>query len=691
VEPANATNQTITWTVTDAGGTGAVIVGSTLTTTGTGTVTVTATIANGLTASSPYTQEFTITVSATAPAFIGVTNISGVPGTATAGTPLSLSGTVSPGDATNKTITWTVTDAGSTGAVISGSTLTATATGTVTITATVANGLTASSPYTKDFVITVSGPAGPGSGGTLTINGLPSGGTRAVYVFSSGTDISTYEAISSAYLNGSYQAVGVSLNSAATDSFTLYTWSGGAQGGDFGGNGNYPVLLLNSSGSISDSANPMYAQATVSFSNGAGTVSYGDFTAVVSGGSGSGGTLTISGLPAGGVRGVYIFSSGTDISTYEAISSAYLNGSYQAVGVSLNSAATDTFTLYTWSGGAQGGGFTGNGNYPVLLLNSSGSVTDTANPMYARATVSFSNGVGTISYSGFTAVVSGGTPTVTTVTVNPATASVDKGETRRFTATVTGTGSPAQTVTWTVSGNDSAGTTISANGTLTVAANETAASLTVRATSTADSSKYGTATVTVTGEASPTVTTVTVNPATASVDKGETRRFTATVTGTGSPAQTVTWTLSGNDSAGTTISADGTLTVAATETAASLTVRATSTVDSSKYGTATVTVQAADQKDDLTVVLRGMDEEIIDLSRNTDNDLSKSSYNSLIVTIEGSYDSIRWYLDGGDRGAGSSYTVYGSSSIAIGLHYLTVVVVKNGVPYSNELTFRVVQ
>jgi hypothetical protein len=90
------------------------------------------------------------------------------------------------------------------------------------------------------------------------------------------------------------------------------------------------------------------------------------------------------------------------------------------------------------------------------------------------------------------------TPTVTSVTVSPATANVAKGGTHQFTATVTGDNSPAQTVTWTVTGGG-AGTTISTSGLLTVAAAETATTLTVTATSTVDTSKSGTATVTVTG------------------------------------------------------------------------------------------------------------------------------------------------------------------------------------------------
>ena len=89
----------------------------------------------------------------------------------------------------------------------------------------------------------------------------------------------------------------------------------------------------------------------------------------------------------------------------------------------------------------------------------------------------------------------------------------------------------------------------------------------------------------------PTVTAVTVAPATATVTKGATQQFTATVTGEHDPAQTVTWTVEGGTT-GTTISDTGLLTVAADETATTLTVTATSTVDQSKSGIATVTVKA---------------------------------------------------------------------------------------------------
>jgi endo-1,4-beta-xylanase len=89
--------------------------------------------------------------------FIPVTNITGVPTTATVGTPLDIAGTVTPANATNREIHWRLKDAGTTGATFS-DTLDFTAAGTAVITATVTNGLTATTDYTQDFTITVVAP-----------------------------------------------------------------------------------------------------------------------------------------------------------------------------------------------------------------------------------------------------------------------------------------------------------------------------------------------------------------------------------------------------------------------------------------------------------------------------------------------------------------------------------------------------
>jgi hypothetical protein len=156
VSPSGATNKTIVWTVKDAGETGAQITADALIAEATGTVTVTATIVNGASEDTDYTQDFNITVSAEPIPFVPVTTISGVPGTITVGAPLPLTGMVDPDGATNKTIVWTVKDAGATGAQIADGTLTVTAAGTITVTATIANGTSETTDYTQDFEIIAS-------------------------------------------------------------------------------------------------------------------------------------------------------------------------------------------------------------------------------------------------------------------------------------------------------------------------------------------------------------------------------------------------------------------------------------------------------------------------------------------------------------------------------------------------------
>ena len=89
--------------------------------------------------------------------------------------------------------------------------------------------------------------------------------------------------------------------------------------------------------------------------------------------------------------------------------------------------------------------------------------------------------------------------TVSTVTVDPATATVAKGASKVFTATVAGEGAVSNGVLWSVAGSSAvkAGTKIDENGNLTIASNETNTALTVTATSKQDGTKTGTAAVTV--------------------------------------------------------------------------------------------------------------------------------------------------------------------------------------------------
>ena len=152
VIPANANNQTIQWSVKDAGTTDAVIRDGTLYTTTTGTVLLNAMITGGTDAYADYSKDFTLTVYAP---IVQVKDITHAPRSAVAGVPLTLTGTVQPSDATYKIIEWSVKDAGTTGAAIDNGVLTASSAGTITITATVANGIPLGMAYTQDFVLKV--------------------------------------------------------------------------------------------------------------------------------------------------------------------------------------------------------------------------------------------------------------------------------------------------------------------------------------------------------------------------------------------------------------------------------------------------------------------------------------------------------------------------------------------------------
>ncbi len=86
---------------------------------------------------------------------------------------------------------------------------------------------------------------------------------------------------------------------------------------------------------------------------------------------------------------------------------------------------------------------------------------------------------------------------ISSVAVSPDAPQVQKGQTQQFRAVVQGTGDFDSTVTWTVEGGVS-GTTISTDGLLTVAENETATTLIVKAIANGDADKYAAVSVTVT-------------------------------------------------------------------------------------------------------------------------------------------------------------------------------------------------
>ena len=198
------------------------------------------------------------------------------------------------------------------------------------------------------------------------------------------------------------------------------------------------------------------------------------------------------------------------------------------------------------------------------------------------------------------------------VTVSPASPTVLLGATQAFTATVTGSGAPATGVTWMVNGvvgGDASTGTIAPSGNVSVTYTAPAIlpatpTVTITATSVADSTARGSATVTLRDDIA-----VTVSPTTATVPAGGIQVFTATVTSSGSPATGVTWAVNGiaggNAWLGTIVqraqsatSANGassaTYTAPATPPSpASVTITATSIADPARAGTASVTITCA--------------------------------------------------------------------------------------------------
>ncbi|GEM_PF-1412741 len=109
-----------------------------------------------------YRASMTITIS---DSYVAVTNITLATARVTLGSSLTLSGMVTPANASNNTIVWSLKSAGATGASVSDSTFSASAAGTAILTATIANGTSAGTDYVKDFAITVSSGGGGGGGG----------------------------------------------------------------------------------------------------------------------------------------------------------------------------------------------------------------------------------------------------------------------------------------------------------------------------------------------------------------------------------------------------------------------------------------------------------------------------------------------------------------------------------------------
>jgi hypothetical protein len=172
-------------------------------------------------------------------------------------------------------------------------------------------------------------------------------------------------------------------------------------------------------------------------------------------------------------------------------------------------------------------------------------------------------------------------PPAISVVVSPATATLTSGDTQQFTATVSGTSN--QAVNWSVV-EGSTGGSITSAGVYTAPTVGAQKSFTIRATSQADPTKFGSATVTVNPPCS-----VSINPSSATVFSGRRQILTAATSNCGGAA--VTWmivsgpgTLSANGNTATYTAPQGVVSTQTANVRASVTGR-------SATATASITIQ----------------------------------------------------------------------------------------------------
>jgi 3-polyprenyl-4-hydroxybenzoate decarboxylase len=394
-------------------------------------------------------------------------------------------------------------------------------------------------------------------------------------------------------MNGTQQFTATVTGSANTS----VTWSVQSGGGSVNGSGLYTApgaagAAVVRATSVADPTK--FAEANVTIITAAVTVTISptsttvttsatrQFTATVTNAANTNVTWSVQeGASGGSVNATGLYTAPGTPGTFHVIATSVQDNTKSATAtvtvqnpVTITIAPTEAYVqpngTRTFTGTASSGGV----NYTVVEGSAGGTITSggvytapaTPGDYHVRATAQ-SDGTKTA-----TALVHV-QPLV--VAVAPATVTLQTNTTQQFTATVTG--NPNTAVTWSVV--EGGGGSVDANGLYT--APGASGTYHVRAASVVDPAKFADATITV--QSAP-VLTVTVAPSTVTLAFLGAQTFTATVTN-GAPG--VTWSV--DEAGGGTINA-----ATGAYTAPSVTgifhVRATSTADPTKSGTATVTV-----------------------------------------------------------------------------------------------------
>ena len=520
ITPANATNKTLTWTSSNAH-IAAVDNSGNVKGVAAGTTTITARASNGLTATC------TVTVQ---PATIDPTSITLDRATAALNINESvrLNATVSPSNATDRSVTWSSSNTNIATVDINGN-VRGTGNGTATITARTVNGLTAACTVTVAALPTGISldktTAAIGINESLKLNATitPSNVVdKTVTWSSSNTSIATVDS------NGNVRGIGngtATITARTVNGYTATcTVTVGAAVTKVTISGP-TTIQLGSTITLSAVVEPSNAaDKTVTWSSSNPTIARVD--------NSTGNSISITGLAAGSATITAKASNGVSATYSVTVGIAPTSISVSPTSTTLSLGQSTTLTATLLPSGAMGGVTWASSNTSVATVNSSSGVVTAINTGTATITATTSNG-----YSATCTVTVGIVPT--SITITPSAVLVEVGKTVALTATITPLNATNQTVTWSSSNTSVA--TVNNSGVVTASSSNTG-----QATITATTSNGISASCTITVQAAGVaVTGVTLDRDSLTLKMGETSvTLNATVMPIDATDKSVTWTSS---------------------------------------------------------------------------------------------------------------------------------------------------
>jgi uncharacterized protein YjdB len=670
ITPSNAINKSVTWSSSNTSI--ATVSGGLVTAVAPGTAIITVTTADGGKTATCAVTVSNVTVS-------GVTLNKSSASIYVGGTE-TLTETIAPADAANKSVTWSSGNS-DVATVSTSGVVTGVSAGTVNITVTTEDG-----GKTATCAVTVSNVAVSGVS-LKTSTGLLVGGTETLSAIIAPANAtiknvtwsSSNPSVATVYNDGVVTGL-----SAGTAVITVTTVDGGKTAACAVTVSNVTVtgVTLNKPSASLFVGNTETLIATIAPSNAANknvtwssnntavaTVSDGVVTAVAAGSV----TITVTTVDGGKTATCTVTVNSV------AVTGVTLNKSSTSLLVGGN---TETLTATIAPSNATNKNVTWSSSNPSIATVSNGVVTSVA---VGTAVITVTADGGKTAACNVTVYTN--TVAVSSVSLKTS-ASLTVGNTETLTAAINPSNATNQNVTWSSSNNSVA--TVSTGGVVTAVATGSA----IITVTTADGGKTANCTVTV-NAVNVTFNSVTANGSSTQTTTQLTLIFSQAIAGLSADNITLSGvtgvskgTLSGSGSSYTLpisgFIAGGSLTVAVSGPS-NYTINSSSRTVTIYYGTGTTS---------LTITFTQIADNAPNITGPTLYRVSNGGPTSATLTVDnpGQYDNISWRVqDTAVTGTGSSFTLSASNAAynLIGEHFVTVSVMKGGVPYNKTVSFKI--